>query len=114
MTKKLISLALMALTAAPLTTGAALALPQLAQETPPRHRPADRETPAAPAPELRGLSGPYLAARQAAIENDYATAANYFLQAMAQDDTDAFLQDSALVALISAGPVRTPPACWGR
>ena len=103
MTKKLISLALMALTAAPLTTGAALALPQLAQETPPRHRPADRETPAAPAPELRGLSGPYLAARQAAIENDYATAANYFLQAMAQDDTDAFLQDSALVALISAG-----------
>ncbi|SMO76719.1 tetratricopeptide repeat protein [Paracoccus laeviglucosivorans] len=105
MTKKLISLALIALTAAPMTAGSAFAIPRLAQEAPPPHRPTDKAeaAPAAPAPETRGLAGPYLAARQAAIGNDYATAANYFLQAMAQDDTDPFLQDSALVALISAG-----------
>lgn len=108
MTTRLIPLALIALTAAPLLPQAILAAPQLAQQAPPP-RPAHAApapatpAPAIPAPEIRGLSGPYLAARQAAIENDYSSAGNYYLQALAQDDTDAFLQDSALVALISAG-----------
>lgn len=103
-TTRLIPLALIALTATPLLPQAVLAAPQLVQEVPP----SKPDQPAAtqdqvPAPIVHGLAGPYLAARQAAIENDYSSAANYFLQAMAQDDTDPFLQDSALVALISAG-----------
>ncbi|WP_347266945.1 tetratricopeptide repeat protein [Paracoccus sp. (in: a-proteobacteria)] len=122
MTTRLIPLALIALTAAP-----ALALPpgpvpgpvpvadwpQLAQsETPapqdserPAHRPATPATPAVPAAtfDLHGLAGPYLAARMAAIQNDFGAAASYYLQALAQDDTDPYLQDSALVSLISAG-----------
>ena len=107
MTKRLIPLALMALTAAPLLPQAVHAVPRLAQEAPPpkpaRPATASETVETTPAPETRGLAGPYLAARQAAIGNDYASAANYYLQALAQDDTDAFLQDSALVALISSG-----------
>jgi tetratricopeptide (TPR) repeat protein len=115
-TTRLIPLALIALTAAPLLPPAALANPQLAQQAP-RPKPARSappasdmpapETPAkAPAPEapaMNGLAGPYLAARQAVLGNDYPSAADYFLQALTQDDTDPFLQDSALLSLISAG-----------
>ncbi|UXU75469.1 MULTISPECIES: tetratricopeptide repeat protein [unclassified Paracoccus (in: a-proteobacteria)] len=115
----MIPLALIALTAAPvLPTG--LAGPAAAQTqapaaapdtTPadsarPAHRPEDSAAPA----DLRGLSGPYLAARMAAVENDYPAAANYYLQALAQDDTDPYLQDSALVALISAGEMERATA----
>ncbi|ATQ54941.1 hypothetical protein PYTT13_03365 [Paracoccus yeei] len=109
-TKRLIPLALIALTAAPLMPTAAPAAPVLAQEAP-LPRPARATTaPTPPTPEVRGLSGPYLAARQAAIANDYRSAANYYLQALAQDDTDPFLQDSALVALISAGEMERAAA----
>lgn len=56
-----------------------------------------------PAPLTNGLAGPYLAARIAAVENDFLAAARYFKQAVAHDQGDPFLQDSALVAMISAG-----------
>ncbi|MFT4014337.1 MAG: tetratricopeptide repeat protein [Paracoccus sp. (in: a-proteobacteria)] len=109
-TTRLIPLALIALTAAPLMPQAVLAAPQSAfrlAQAAPKPRPAHAAPPEAPAalpqPVVRGMAGPYLAARQAAIGNDFPAAANYFLQAMAQDDTDPFLQDSALISLISAG-----------
>ncbi|UFM65506.1 tetratricopeptide repeat protein [Paracoccus sp. MA] len=114
MTTRLIPMALIALIALPLPQGA-LAAPMLAQAEQPAppngERPAHR--PAAPAPELRGLSGPYLAARMAAIQNDYARAAHYYLQALAQDDSDGYLQDSAMVALISAGEMERATALAG-
>ena len=149
-TTRLIPLALIALTAAPLSVvamdGAAHSAPRLAQtaeppalpESPrPAHRPTppapdatgsgtavpdteapDTEAPEAtvaepPAPEIYGLAGPYLAARMAAIQNDFRTAGDYSLRALAQDDTDTFLQDSALVALISAGEMERATALAG-
>nr|WP_325168802.1 tetratricopeptide repeat protein [Paracoccus caeni] len=64
---------------------------------------AEPESP--PAPLTFGLAGPYLAARMAAVENNFTAAARYFVQAVAHDPQDRYLQDSALVALISAGEV---------
>lgn len=52
---------------------------------------------------LPGLAGPYLAARQAASDNDFSAAARYFRRAVQADATDPFLQDGALVSLVSAG-----------
>lgn len=52
---------------------------------------------------LPGIAGPYLAARQAAVDSDFAAAAQYFSDAVANDPADPFLQDSALVSLVSAG-----------
>ncbi|WP_304618142.1 tetratricopeptide repeat protein [Paracoccus sp. (in: a-proteobacteria)] len=57
------------------------------------------------APIMRGLAGPYLAARMATVENDFLAAARYYARALAQDPSDPYLQDSALVALASAGQV---------
>ncbi|CAM3356121.1 tetratricopeptide repeat protein [Paracoccus nototheniae] len=57
------------------------------------------------APPMQGLAGPYLAARMATVENDFRAAARYFVQAAAHDPDDIYLQDSALVALASAGEV---------
>ena len=57
------------------------------------------------APPIRGLAGPYLAARMATVENDFRAAARYFVQASAHDPQDVYLQDSALVALASSGEV---------
>lgn len=57
------------------------------------------------APVVHGLSGPYLAARMATVENDFRAAARYFVLASAQDPQDVYLLDSALVALASAGDV---------
>lgn len=67
-------------------------------------------TPPVAGPPMHGLAGPYLAARMAAIQNDFPSAGNYSLRALAQDDTDPFLQDSALVALISAGQMERATA----
>ncbi len=50
-----------------------------------------------------GLAGPYLAARMAAVENDYRAAARYFMRALAHDPSNRYLQDNALVALIASG-----------
>lgn len=66
------------------------------EETPP-----DPDLP--PAPLTMGLAGPYLAARIAVVDNDFIVAARYFKQAIAHDPGDPFLQDSALVSMISAG-----------
>lgn len=52
---------------------------------------------------IPGRAGPYLAARYAAVRNDFAPAAQYFREAIAHDSTDMFLQDGALVSLVSAG-----------
>ncbi|WP_287885392.1 MULTISPECIES: tetratricopeptide repeat protein [Paracoccus] len=113
MTTRLIPLALIALL--PLLQGPTMAAPSLAQAQDPAagssERPAHRPIDAAP--DLRGLSGPYLAARMAAIQNDYSVAARYYLQALAHDDSDPFLQDSALVALISAGEMERAAALSG-
>lgn len=57
------------------------------------------------APLTHGLAGPYLAARLATVDNDFSAAAKYFAQASAHDPEDVYLQDSALVALTSAGDV---------
>lgn len=94
---------------------AGIALPGFAQE-PPQPRPSDlTEEPAkanpeeakpeetAKAPLTQGLAGPFLAARMATVENDFRAAAKYFSQAVAQDPNDRFLQDGALLSLISAG-----------
>lgn len=108
MTKRLIPLALIALTAT-LPLQQAGAVPQMAQAQakPSGSRPAHRPAEIVP---IHGLAGPYLAARMAAIQNDYSSASDYFLQALAQDDTDPFLQDSALVALISTGEMERATA----
>ena len=54
-------------------------------------------------PLTRGLAGPYLAGRTAAMENDYRAASRYYQRALAHDEGDPYLQDSALVSMISAG-----------
>ncbi|WP_371411648.1 tetratricopeptide repeat protein, partial [Paracoccus sp. SY] len=93
---------------------AALSLPAGAQDRP-EPRP-DAETtdtaaadtaaaPSQPAPLTFGLAGPFLAARMATVENDFQAAARFFVQAVAHDPDDRFLQDSALVALVSAGEI---------
>lgn len=58
-----------------------------------------------PAPLTFGLAGPFLAARMATVESDFQAAARFFVQAVAHDPQDRFLQDSALVALVSAGEI---------
>src|SRR5690606_24271513 len=54
---------------------------------------------------VSGQSGAYLAARQAAAENDFVAAARYFVAAVEADPDDEFLQDGAIVSLVSAGMV---------
>ncbi|MBC9247812.1 tetratricopeptide repeat protein [Paracoccus sp. 11-3] len=100
---------------------AGLALPAAAQQRPaPRPEPTqegdqqpdattaqapEQEPKTPPAPLTFGLAGPYLAARMATVENNFIAAARYFVQAVAHDPEDRFLQDSALVALVSAGDI---------
>lgn len=135
-TTRLFPLALIALTAIPsittLSAGSAGAVPLFAQaqdpaetdQDRPSHRPengtaddtaqsvaSDTATDTPPATsDLHGLSGPYLAARMATLDNSFSTAGDYYLRALAQDDTDPFLQDSALVALIAAGEMERATA----
>lgn len=77
-------------------------LPSVAPETD-RAAESDIADSSVPAPLTFGLAGPYLAARMATVENDFKAAARYFVQAVAHDPEDPYLQDSALVALVSAG-----------
>lgn len=87
-----------------------LATSSSAQEPPPP-RPENHDVVAAEttaddspvAPLTNGLAGPFLAARMATVQSDFRAAARYFSQAVAQDPDDRYLQDGALVALISAG-----------
>ena len=57
----------------------------------------------APAALTQGLAGPYLAGRMAVAENDFSAAARYLGRAVTIDPDSPFLQDNALLALISAG-----------
>lgn len=87
--------------------------PAMAQDPRPEPRPAAEtvaEDAARPGPPMRGLAGPYLAARMATIESDFRAAARYFVQAAAHDPSDVFLQDSALMALASSGEVERAAA----
>ena len=89
---------------------AGLSLPAAAQDRPeprptlPTAKTGDEKpdkTP--PAPLTFGLAGPFLAARMATVESDFQAAARYYVEAVAHDPQDRYLQDSALVALVSAG-----------
>ncbi|NKW71692.1 tetratricopeptide repeat protein, partial [Rhodobacteraceae bacterium R_SAG10] len=52
-----------------------------------------------------GFAGPYLAARNAQIENDFQAAARYFSLALTQDPTNEDLMESALLALVGQGDI---------
>jgi tetratricopeptide (TPR) repeat protein len=52
-------------------------------------------------------AGPYLAARQASADKDYAAAAEYFTQALAEDPSNPAILESAVVAHVSLGQVDT-------
>ncbi len=51
----------------------------------------------------QSVAGPYLAARSAAIQNDYAQAADYFTRALTRDPGNVELMDNALVAHLALG-----------
>ena len=55
------------------------------------------------APPLHDLAGPYLAARQATTDADFAAAATYYARALAQDPHNPMLADSLLYSLIGIG-----------
>lgn len=108
MTKRLIPLALMALLAAS---------PLNAQEPPaPKPDVPESGTGGAEAtaeadanhPEVEltlSNAGPYLAARQAALDSDFVAASRYYALALGQNGTDPYLLDSTLVSMISAGEI---------
>lgn len=110
--KPLYSLALAALIAAQIAPA------QLAAQTPPAAAPQagtlqdgalqDGTPPAATEADrsgqpIDGAAGPYLAARAAAIGNDFVAAAHWYGEALSHDPGDVVLQDSYLVSLVSAG-----------
>ncbi|ABG32895.1 tetratricopeptide repeat protein [Roseobacter denitrificans] len=51
----------------------------------------------------QSIAGPYLAARSAAIQNDFEQAASYYTRALARDPANLFLMESALVAQLAMG-----------
>ncbi|MFV0410959.1 MAG: tetratricopeptide repeat protein [Paracoccus sp. (in: a-proteobacteria)] len=57
------------------------------------------------APLTQDLAGPYLAARTAAMENDFAAAADYYLRAREQDPDSAYISDSAMISLLASGQI---------
>ena len=59
--------------------------------------------PAAKAQAAEDFAGPYLAAREAAVTNDFAAAARYSLIVLAADPGNAFLQEAALIAQVAVG-----------
>lgn len=63
-----------------------------------------------PAPAADGVAGPYLAARQAAIESDYRAAAEYFTRALIGDPQNPQLLENAVLAQLAIGePERALP-----
>jgi len=50
-----------------------------------------------------GLSGSYLAARQAGIQSDFKAAADYFTRALARDASNQFLLENALSSYVDLG-----------
>lgn len=67
--------------------------------------PSDQPKSLAQVDPIKGLAGPYLAARAAAVNSDFRAAAEYYDAALKVEATDPVLQDSALVAMISSGQV---------
>lgn len=59
--------------------------------------------PAAPSVAHADLAGPYLAARVASAESDYAAASEYYARALLSDPSDALLQESALISYLALG-----------
>ena len=53
-----------------------------------------------------GYAGPYLAARNAQIENDFQAAARYFTLALVQDPANTDLMESAILALVGQGDIK--------
>ena len=53
-----------------------------------------------------GLSGAYLAARQAMISNDFQEAAEYYTRALARDRTNAYLIENTLLANVGLGRIK--------
>ena len=51
-------------------------------------------------------SGPYIAARQAALGHDYKPASNYFARALAQSPRDSVLMSQTMTAFLAAGDVK--------
>ncbi len=51
----------------------------------------------------QSIAGPYLAARAAAMQNDYAQAADYYTQALARDRNNLGLMESAIAAQLAIG-----------
>jgi len=62
-------------------------------------------TPAAPAHADQGVSGAYLAARQASFLSDYRAAAVYFTEALAADPANPRLLENAMTAFVGLGEV---------
>lgn len=54
-----------------------------------------------------GLSGSYLAARQATFDSDYAAAARYYTRALARDPSNPLLLESAVLSYLSMGELDT-------
>lgn len=50
-------------------------------------------------------AGPYLAARIASAESDYAAASQYYSRALLSDPSNALLQESALISLLGLGDI---------
>lgn len=59
--------------------------------------------PWAPAQAQNGLSGAYLAARQASGANDFRAAAEYFTKALVRDPSNLLLLESAAIAQVALG-----------
>ena len=58
-----------------------------------------------PVAAQQGLAGPYLAARHASMESDYAAAARYYSQALASDPNNPGLLENAVLAFSGLGQV---------
>ncbi len=57
--------------------------------------------------QAEGLAGPYLAAVQASYRNDYVTAAQFFTQAVAQDQDNTYLLQNAVMNNVVGGTYET-------
>lgn len=53
----------------------------------------------------QSVAGPYLAARQASVQSDYGVAAEYYVQALAQDPGNPELLESAALSYLSLGEI---------
>ena len=51
-------------------------------------------------------SGPYIAARQAALAHDYEPASEYFARALAQSPRDSVLVSQTMTAFLASGDVK--------